>query len=55
MRWLLAVFIVSLCTLLWSAFSVARHIRRDANGEPRNGASPAVAEVTELKTEPEPK
>jgi hypothetical protein len=24
-----ALFVVSLCTLLWAAFSVARHIRRD--------------------------
>lgn len=29
MRWLFVVFVVSLCALLWTAFSVARHIRRD--------------------------
>jgi hypothetical protein len=29
MRWLFAVFVVSLCALLWAAISVARHIRRD--------------------------
>jgi hypothetical protein len=29
MRWLFAVFVVSLCALLWAAVSVARHIRRD--------------------------
>jgi hypothetical protein len=29
MRWLFAVFLVSLCALLWTAISVARHIRRD--------------------------
>ena len=29
MRWLFAVFVVSLCALLWAAISAARHIRRD--------------------------
>jgi hypothetical protein len=29
MRWLFAVFVVSLCALLWAAISVARHIHRD--------------------------
>jgi hypothetical protein len=29
MRWLFAVFVVSLCALLWAAISVARHVRRD--------------------------
>jgi hypothetical protein len=29
MRWFFAVFIASLCALLWAAISVARHIRRD--------------------------
>ncbi len=28
MRWLFAVFVVSLCALLWAAISVARHVRR---------------------------
>jgi hypothetical protein len=28
MRWLFAVFVLSLCALLWAAISVARHIRR---------------------------
>jgi hypothetical protein len=55
MRWLFAVFIASLCALLWAAFSVARHIRRNAKAVPGNDAAPAVAEVTEPETEPEPK
>jgi hypothetical protein len=29
MRWLFAVFVASLCALLWAATAVARHIRRD--------------------------
>jgi hypothetical protein len=29
MHWLFAVFVVSLCALLWAVISVARHIRRD--------------------------
>jgi hypothetical protein len=29
MRWLFAVFVASLCALLWAATSVARHVRRD--------------------------
>ncbi|HEY3988039.1 MAG TPA: hypothetical protein VGM02_01990 [Acidobacteriaceae bacterium] len=29
MHWLFAVFVVSLCALLWAAIAVARHIRRD--------------------------
>lgn len=29
MYWLFAVFVVSLCALLWAAIAVARHIRRD--------------------------
>jgi hypothetical protein len=28
MRWLFAVFLLSLCALLWAAFAIARHIRR---------------------------
>jgi hypothetical protein len=41
MRWLFAVFILSLCALLWAAMAIARHIRREAQGEP--GTQPAVA------------
>jgi hypothetical protein len=29
MRWLFAVFVASLCALLWAAVSVARHVRRN--------------------------
>jgi multisubunit Na+/H+ antiporter MnhE subunit len=29
MRWLFAVFVASLCALLWAAISVARHVRHD--------------------------
>ena len=35
MRWLFAVFLASLCALLWAAFSVARHIRRNAKAVPQ--------------------
>ncbi len=28
MRWLFAIFLLSLCVLLWAAFAIARHIRR---------------------------
>lgn len=55
MRWLFAVFIASLCALLWAAFSVARHIRRNAKAVPASDGSPAVAEVLAPGTEPEPK
>ena len=39
MRWLFAVFVLSLCALLWAAVSVARHIRRDVEG-PSSIAAP---------------
>jgi cytoskeletal protein RodZ len=29
MRWLFALFVASLCALLWAAIAVARHVRRD--------------------------
>jgi hypothetical protein len=55
MRWLFAVFLASLCALLWAAFSVARHIRRNAKAVPASDGSPAVAEVPQSGTQPEPK
>ncbi len=42
MRLLFAVFLASLCALLWAAFSVATHIRRQEkvrDGEPGTGES----------------
>jgi hypothetical protein len=45
MRWLFAVFIASLCALLWAAISVARHIRRDRRQLPAE----AAAADTEVK------
>ena len=30
MRWLFAVFVLSLIALLWAAVAIARHIRREA-------------------------
>jgi hypothetical protein len=45
MRWLFAVFIASLCALLWAAISVARHIRRDRRQLPAE----AAATDTEVK------
>jgi hypothetical protein len=46
MRWLFAVFIASICALLWAAISVARHIRRDRKQLP---AEAAAAIETEAK------
>ena len=46
MLWLFAVFVVSLCALLWTAVSVARHIRRD-RAEP--AAETAAAGETEAE------
>jgi hypothetical protein len=46
MRWLFAVFIASMCALLWAAISVARHIRRDRKQLP---AETAAATETEAK------
>jgi hypothetical protein len=46
MRWLFAVFIASLCALLWAAISVARHIRRDRAERP---VEVAAANETEIK------
>lgn len=39
MHWLFAVFVVSLCALLWAAISVARHIRRDRRELPAEAAA----------------
>jgi hypothetical protein len=47
MRWLFAVFIASMCALLWAAISVARHIRRDRKQLP--AAEAAAATETEVK------
>jgi hypothetical protein len=46
MHWLFAVFVVSLCALLWAAVSVARHIRRGGQQLP---AETAAASETEVK------
>jgi hypothetical protein len=46
MRWLFAVFLVSLCALLWAAISVARHVRRD---RPQLPADAGSASDTDLK------
>jgi hypothetical protein len=45
MRWLFAVFIASLCALLWAAISVARHIRRDRKQLPPEAAAATETEV----------
>ncbi|HZD78024.1 MAG TPA: hypothetical protein VE218_13535 [Acidobacteriaceae bacterium] len=45
MHWLFAVFVVSLCALLWTAVAVARHIRRDR----AETAAEAAANETEAK------
>jgi hypothetical protein len=45
---LFAVFVVSLCALLWAAISVARHIRRD---RAQLTAESAAAGETEVKQE----
>jgi hypothetical protein len=46
MHWLFAVFVVSLCALLWAAISVARHVRR---GRQQLPAETAAAGETEVK------
>jgi hypothetical protein len=48
MRWLFAVFVVSLCALLWAAISVARHIRRDRKQLP---AETGFVETDESQTD----
>jgi hypothetical protein len=45
MRWLFAVFIASLCALLWAAISVARHIRRDRQQLPIDTGPAAETDV----------
>lgn len=45
MHWLFAVFVVSLCALLWAAVSVARHIRRDRQHLPTETTAEIEAEV----------
>lgn len=46
MRWLFAVFVLSLCALLWAAIAVARHIRRDAVQLPaETGTTPPEQEA----------
>ncbi|HEX6494435.1 MAG TPA: hypothetical protein VF018_03055 [Acidobacteriaceae bacterium] len=39
MRWLFAVFVASLCALLWAAIAVARHVRRDRKQLPAEAAT----------------
>lgn len=48
MRWLFAVFVASLCALLWAAISVARHIRRDTKQLPVETGT-----VAEMETKPD--
>jgi hypothetical protein len=45
MHWLFAVFVASLCALLWAAFSVARHIRRDRKQLPAEASAASETEV----------
>ena len=45
MHWLFAVFVVSLCALLWAVVSVARHIRRDRRQLPAEGAAASETDV----------
>jgi hypothetical protein len=45
MHWLFAVFVVSLCALLWAAVSVARHIRRDRRQLPAEAAAASETDV----------
>jgi hypothetical protein len=47
MRWLFAVFVTSLCALLWAAISVARHVRRNRTQLPAETA----ASQTEMNQE----
>ena len=48
-----ALFVVSLCTLLWAAISVGRHIRRDKRQQQsvklRASSTMAPAEATEIE------
>jgi hypothetical protein len=44
MRWLFAVFVVSLCALLWTAIAVARHIRRNERMAESSEVTPSQAE-----------
>jgi hypothetical protein len=46
MHWLFAVFVVSLCALLWAVVSVARHIRRDRQQLPAEAAAANETDVT---------
>jgi cytoskeletal protein RodZ len=39
MHWLFAVFVLSLCALLWAAVAVARHIRRGRQQLPAEAAA----------------
>jgi hypothetical protein len=47
MRWLFAVFIASLCALLWAVISVARHVRRDRQQLPTEAAAAAETEAND--------
>lgn len=48
-----ALFVVSLCALLWAAIAVGRHVRRDKRQQRSTGltpsAGPAIAEAIELE------
>lgn len=46
MRWLFAVFVVSLCALLWAVISMTRHVRRDRTQLPTDAGA---ASDTDLK------
>jgi hypothetical protein len=45
MYWLFAVFVVSLCALLWAAISVARHVRRGRQQLPAEATAAGETEV----------
>jgi len=45
MHWLFAVFVLSLCALLWAAVAVARHIRRDRRQLPAEAAATNETDV----------
>lgn len=42
MRWLFAVFVISLCALLWAALAIARHIRRASHKLPAEAGTNTV-------------
>lgn len=52
MLWLFAVFVVSLCALLWAAVSVARHIRRDRQQLAADTTAAGETETKRTASEP---